>query len=254
MRQSRLRPSALSAAVLLLFLAGCALRPAGEKQERAALAQAGKPWEQPTEPPVLPQAPTLDDYLQRAFLANADLQAQYWQWRAAAEQIPQDSSWPRLAVPFSVMFTKQNMTLWDRTTLGVQNDPMSNIPFPTKLATAGERALEEARAAGERFQAAKFKLQGQVISTFYDIALLAETIRIQQDQVALLTMVAQQTASRVKTAAATQADLLSVQTELDLARNDLANLNARVPGVAAMMVVTAVAGRRESRPLNWGEL
>ena len=247
MRQSRLRLSALCAAALLVFLAGCALRPAGEKQERAALAQAGKPWEQPAEPPALPQAPTLDDYLHRAFLANADLQAQYWQWRAAVEQIPQDSSWPRVAVPFSVMFTKQNMSLWDRTTLGVQNDPMSNIPFPTKLATAGRRALDEARAAGERFRVAKFRLQGQVVSTFYDIALLAETIRIQQDQVALLTMIAQQTASRVETAAAAQADLLNAQTELDLARNDLANLNAREPGLVARF--NALLGRMAQAPV-----
>jgi len=51
--------------------------------------------------------------------------------------------------------------------------PMANIPFPTKLATAGRKALEVARAAGLQFEAAKFLLQGKVLSTYYDLALLA---------------------------------------------------------------------------------
>ena len=247
MRRTYASHLALLAAALLLLLAGCALRPAGEKQERAALAQAGKPWEQPVALPALPQTPTLDDYLQRAFLANADLQAQYWQWRAAIEQVPQDTSFPAVAIPFSFMFSKGSMNLWDRTTLGVQNDPMTNILYPTKLKTAGLRALDEARAAGSRFQQAKFTLQGQVVSTYWDLALLAETIRIQKDNVALLTMIEQLTATRVKASAATQAELLNAQTELDLAQNDLANLNARVPGLVARL--NALLGREAQAPV-----
>jgi cobalt-zinc-cadmium efflux system outer membrane protein len=241
------RLALLGVVLVTLVLTACALRPAGESQERAALAEAGKAWEQPVEVPPLPAQPTLDDYLQHAFLANADLQARYWQWRSAVEQVPRASSWPALAVSFSVMFSKQNMSLWNRTTLGIQNEPSSMIPFPTKLATAGKRALEDARAAGESFRQAKFALQGQVRSTYYDIALLAESIRIQQDDVALLKMISQQTAIRVANGSATQADLLSAQTALDLADNQLSNLKARVPGLTAKF--NALLGRDAQAPV-----
>ena len=112
-----------------------------------------------------PLESTAGDYLQYAFLANADLQARYWEWRSAIERIPQDASFPNIAVPFSVLFGGGSMKLWDRLTVGLANDPMTNIPHPEKLRTAGRRDLEDARAAGERFIEAKFLLQGKVLST-----------------------------------------------------------------------------------------
>ena len=233
----------------LLLLAGCALRPAGEDQERRNAEEAGRAWEkQPLEaPPALPETPTLQDYLQHAFYANADLQRAYWQWRAALEQIPQDSSWPNIAVPFSVMFTKESMNLWDRTTLGLTNDPMSNIPYPGKLSTAGRRALEDARAAGARFEEAKFLLQGKVLSTYYDLALLAESIRIQEQNVDLLRAVARQSSGRLQTGGEGQQDLLRIQTELDLAQNDLENLRSQTPPLIARF--NALLGRAATEPV-----
>jgi outer membrane protein TolC len=233
---------ALPASILLLLaVVGCALRPAGEKGERKALEEAGRSWTEQAEPPQLPERPSLDEYLQFAFLSNADLQSQYWQWAAAIEQVPQDSSWPRLAIPFSVMFTQDSMKLWNRTTLGITNDPTSMIPFPTKLSTAGRRALEDARSAGARFEKAKFLLQGRVLSTWYDLALLAESVRIKEDNVALLRMISEQSATRVETGLSTQTDFLRAQTELDLAENDLSNLNSQVSGLTAKF--NALLGR-----------
>lgn len=214
-----------------LVLSGCALRPAGEEAERARAQEVERSYEQT---PLLPDSPTLDDYLRYAFLANADLRARYWEWRSAIEQIPQDSSFPNVAVPFGFMFSAENMKAWDRTTLGAANDPMSNIPFPTKLSTAGRRALEEARAAGLRFEGVKFVLQGRVLAAYYDLALLAESLRIQEESVALLKEMARQAQARVETGGATQQDLLKAQTELELAQNDLDNLKSQVPSLVAM--------------------
>lgn len=233
--------------VLALLLAGCALRPAGEEEERQRATSAGRHYDEPADVPVLGEKSTLDDYLQVAFLKNADLEARYWEWRSALEQIPQDSSWPGAAVSFSYMFGKGNMKAWDRTTLGVSNDPMSDIPFPTKLATAGRAALENARAAGRRFEEAKFLLQAKVLTTYYDLALVGESIRIQKETVALLKQVVGQAETRVQVGTAPQQDLLKAQTESELAENDLGNLESRVPPLAARM--NALLGRPAREPV-----
>jgi hypothetical protein len=123
--------------IALFALAGCALRPAGEDAERSRAAEAGRPDTDTIVLPLLSENSTPQDYLSFAFLRNANLHTRYWEWRAAIERIPQDSSFPNIALPFSVMFNNQNMTLWNRTTVGLSNTPMAMTPFPTKLTTAG---------------------------------------------------------------------------------------------------------------------
>jgi outer membrane protein TolC len=236
-------------ATVSLLLGGCALRPSGEGEERDRALRAGRPYEEPAEVPALGEKSGPEDYLQVAFLRNADLEARYWEWRAALEQIPQDSSWPNAALSFSYMFSKENMKAWDRTTLGLANDPMTNIPFPTKLATAGRAALENARAAGHRFEEAKFLLQARVFSAYYDLALLGEMIRIQKESVALLRQVVGQAEVRVRVGTANQQDLLKSQTELDLAENDQRNLESRFPGLVARLNSLLGRAAQDSLPL-----
>ena len=246
MGDSGLRLVAIGLALAGL-LAGCTLHPAAERDERRRAEEAGRAWIEPVKLPDLPQSPAPEDYLRYALLGSAQLQAAYWQWRAAIEQIPQDASGPGIAVGFSVMFDGQNMKLWDRTTLSITNDPMSNIPFPSKLSAAGRRALEEARAAGARFQEAKFLLQGRVLWTYYELALLSEALRIKEQEAFLLQMMADQAAVRVKAGAATQSDLLQAQTALDLAGNELQNLRSQVPALVARM--NALLGRPADAPV-----
>ena len=247
MKISRMIAYSGSAATALLLLGGCALRPAGEDAERRRALEAGRPYTETVAAPTLPENPSRDNYLRYAFLSNADLQARYWDWRAAIERVPQDSSWPNVAVPFSVMFSGGGMSLWDRTTLGLSNDPMTDIPFPTKLSTAGRKALEEARAAGLRFEAAKFQLQGKVTAAYDDLALVAESLRIQRENVELLRLMARLAATRTQTGAGGQEELLGAQTALDLAGNDLENLNAQVAPDTAKL--NALLGRAPSDPL-----
>jgi outer membrane protein, heavy metal efflux system len=228
-------------------IAGCAIHPQGEKEERERIESAGASYVRRAEPAPLPEKPGPDDYLRYAFLSNADLEARYWEWKAAIEQVPQDASLPNAAISFDYMFSGGTMKAWDRTTLGISNDPMTNIPFPTKLATAGRRALEAARAAGLRFEGAKFLLQGNVLSTYYDLALLAESIRIQEENVALLRVTVGQAEASVSAGTSSQQDLLKAQTELDLAQNELVNLRSRVPPTVARM--NALLGRPPDAPV-----
>lgn len=229
------------------LFAGCALRPAGEDEERDRASKEGAAYEARPAPPEISGTSGPEDYLAHAFLANAALETRYWEWRGALERIPQDSSFPNVAVSFGYMFSPESMKTWDRTTLGVSNDPMTNIPFPTKLATAGRAALENARAAGERFREAKFLLQKDVLWTYYDLALLGETLRIQTETLSLLRQVVSQAEIRVRTGAASQPDLLRAQTEVDLAENELRTLESRAKSLSARM--NALLGRPADAPV-----
>jgi len=242
-----LRRLSVPLSIALIALAGCAMRPAGEDAERRSAAEAGRPFTDTIVLPILPENPKPEEYLRFAFIRNADLHARYWEWRSAIERIPQDSSFPNVALPFSVMFDNQHMSLWDRTTLGLSNDPMSDIPFPTKLSTAGREALEEARAAGLRFEAAKFLLQDKVLSACDDLALLAESLRIQQENADLLRLMVRLAATRTQTGAGAQEELLKAQTALDLAVNGLENLKSQVAPAAAKL--NALLGRPADAPV-----
>ena len=160
--------------LVVLLIAACVAHPEGERDERARALEAGREFDAHLDPPPLPENPRLEDYLRVAFLANAELRTRYWEWRAALERIPQEGSPPNAALSFAYLFSDENLSAWDRTTLGLTSDPMTNVPFPGKLALAARRALEEARAAGQRFEAAKFGLQARVLSLYYDLALHAE--------------------------------------------------------------------------------
>ena len=162
--------------------------------------------------------------LQRAFLANGELEASYFEWKAALARIPQAAAYPNanLAPSFSYMFSGGNMKAWNRTTVNVGFDPMQNLAFPTKVVQAGKVAFEDARAAGYKFSAAKFELQRKVLSAYLDYALTAEKARIQEENVSLLRLIAESADTRVQ-AGAPQQDLLRAQIQLRLAENELAN-------------------------------
>jgi outer membrane protein TolC len=236
--------AALAAAVAL---AGCAVHPQGESDERDRAEQALKELDEPVEPVELPDRPVLKDYLRAAFHSDPDLRERYWRWRAALERIPQEASPPNPALTFSYLFSDESMSSWDRTTLGITNDPMSNLELPNKLATRGRRALEEARAAGVRFEAAKFALQNEVTTLYLDLALHREQLFAQEETVALLRVQAEEVASKLRAGRAMQEEALRARDELERAQSQLETLHAQIPLLFVRMNV--LIGRPAEAPL-----
>ncbi len=238
--------------IILLLLPGCILVPRGRAQERERLRNQQGQFAQPVEKREIPPLPTpagWEDVLRRAFLANGDLEASYDQWRAAVARIDQAASWPNSngMVTYNYLFSGGNIKSWDRTTLGATFDPSVTLQFPTKTRQAGKVALEEARAAAEHFRRAKFDLQRRVLDMYYELALMEEQLRIQQDNVDLLGQLVQSARSRVE-AGSPQQDLLKVQIEYRLAQNELATMQAQVKGRQA--VLNAVLCRIPEEPLE----
>jgi outer membrane protein TolC len=219
-------------------LTGCTVHPPGEQEERDAALKAGKPFEKRIEArqlsPLLGN-PTPDQLVEYALLSNADLEQHYWEWRGAIEQIPIDGTQPT-SLAISLGTTTHNGSLaFDRTTLTVANDPMTDIAFPGKLSTAARRSLENARAAGMRFRKAQFEIRHRVLTAYDDCALTATLIRLGEQNVQLLQTIAMITEARNQSGSAGQQDVLKADNELDLAKNDLQTMRSQLPSQRAVL-------------------
>lgn len=243
-------PLAITSASLLL-MSGCTVHPPGEQAERNAAARAGQPFSKDVSrriAPPLPDHPTADDLVRYALLTNADLERQYWDWRAAIEQIPQDGTQAtNFAISGSTTISKGDFSR-NRTTLTALNDPMADIVWPQKLSVAARRALQNAHAEGLRFQKAKLDLRSKILSAYYDYVLAAESIRLEQANAQLLQTTVTVVDFRNRVGAAGQQDLLKARNELALSRNNIGNLQSQLPALRAAL--NALLNRNVGLPLG----
>jgi len=169
---------------------GCVLTPEGTREERNRAEKAGQPYESTFQDRVLPDIPdepTWRNILTRALLADGELEAAYFRWKAALERIDVEGAWPNsnASVGFETMFSEGSMKTWDRTRFSLGFDAMEGLAFPTKTAQAANVALSEARAAGEDFRAVKFEVQRRVLFAWADYVQHAREIAIKREEVAL---------------------------------------------------------------------
>ncbi|MBL8765172.1 MAG: TolC family protein [Phycisphaerae bacterium] len=220
-------------------LSGCALTPSGTKEEQARMHEAGKPYEEPfaqRAQPELPASPSWQDVLQRAFLANGDLEASYFEWKAAVQRIEMASAYPNSNVQlgYSYMFSSERMKTFDRQTFSLGFDPSMNLSFPTKVQQKGQVALDEARTTAERFRTAKFDLQRRVLSSWADLQMLEQRRRIQQEQLSLGHLTIDATRARAQ-AGGVQRDLLRAEASLRTLENNVQNTDAELTAMRAML-------------------
>lgn len=225
------RPAArLALAVLVPILAGCVITPEGTDEEKQRLSAAGAPYEPRAEDRVLPDfpaEPTWRDVLQRGFMANGELEAAYFRWKAAIERIDIAGAYPNsdINLGFSYAFSAERMNSFDRTTFTVGFDAMKNLSFPGKTTQAAKVALDEARVAGAAFRVAKFDLQRRALFAWSDYSLLAQTIALKREDLALRRMLAQNAATRAATGERRR-DLLMADLDITTAESELRDMEA----------------------------
>ncbi|MFO0833753.1 MAG: TolC family protein [Phycisphaerales bacterium] len=247
------RQSALLASVLMAgLMSGCALTPEGTKHEQAKLAEAGKPYEPPVEQgslPDLPASPTWRDVLHRAFLANGDLEASYFEWKAAVQRIEMASAYPNsnVQVGYSYMFSSEKMKTFDRQTFAFGFDPSMSLSFPTKVQQRGKVALDEARVASERFRTAKFDLQRRVLGQWAELRMLEAKQAIQREELGLARLYIDAIRARAQ-AGGVQRDLLRAEASLRTQENGLQNTEAELSAMRAML--NGMLARDPSAPLD----
>jgi outer membrane protein, heavy metal efflux system len=240
----------LAMVALVAGVTGCTVHPPGEREERDAALQAGKPFEKQIEvrnAPPLPENPTIDQLVEYALLSNAELEQHYWEWQSAIEQIPQDGTQTTtLNVSAGTSITNGRAS-WGSSTLALSNDPMTDIKWPGKLDAAAKQTLENARAAGRRFIKAKYDLRNKVLSAYYDYALNAEQIRLEQSNQQLLQTTATVTQAQNSAGSSGQQDVLKASNELDMSGNDIANIESQLSSQRA--AINALLNRPTNAPL-----
>jgi cobalt-zinc-cadmium efflux system outer membrane protein len=240
----------LATLVLLAGSASCVVHPPGEREERAAALRAGIPFEKRIEVrdiQPLPDNPTPDQLVEYALLNNGELEQHYWEWRSAIEQIPQDGTQTTTLNVAAGTSVTHGHTSWGSSTLALANDPMTDIKWPGKLDAAARQTLENARATGHRFIKAKYDLRNKVLSAYYDYALNAELIRLEQSNQQLLQTTAMVTEARNGAGTSGQTDVLKARNEVDMSGNDIANMQSQLPSQRAM--INALLSRPAEAPL-----
>ena len=235
---------------LLSILAGCTIHPSGERAERIAAIEAGKPYETAIEqrqPTTLPADPTVDDLANFALLNNGQLEQQFWQWRAAIEQVVRDGTQPTNLVLSAAATASHGSFAWDRTTFTLSNDPMADIVWPSKLSAAAERSLQEATAIGARFRKSRNELRRDVFDAASEVALAQELLRLEQANLQLLGTIADLVESRLRSGASSQRELLVAQTDLETSRNQVQYLESQIE--QKQLALNMAMGRRPADPL-----
>lgn len=239
-RAARIGVAAL-APLSALFVAGCSLAPkeTGAERDRLAAVASEHQFETPAAQrklPEFPESPTWRDALHRAFIANGDLEAAYFEWKASLERVDMASSWPNsnVSLGYEYMFSSERMKTFDRQTISLGFDAMENLQLPVKVRQAGKVALSEAQTTGERFRSAKFGLQRRVLNDWAELALLQRRIELAQEDLALLKASSEAAQSRLE-AGGEQRDAVRALVALRMAENELANLHAERDAMTASL-------------------
>lgn len=230
---------ASGAGLSLIWLSACSLAPREAAVERERANTAGAAYATPFEArdlPPLPEAPGWRDVLQRAFLANGDIEAAYFRWQGAIARIDPAAAWPNsnVMLGYSYMFSGERMKAFDRMTFSAGFDTMENLTLPLKAEQAGRIALDEARAAGERFRDAKFELQRRVLVAWAQYGLISERADIRRQDAELLRYLAKTAEARVRSGGPSS-EVSRALVALRESENELKNLDAERSSMRAML-------------------
>jgi outer membrane protein TolC len=196
--------------------------------------------QQPDEPNALQ---TLSDYLRYASSNNAELKAQFEEWRAALEQIPQAKALPDPEMKYGKYVQQSDMHM----------DQMINVmqtfPWLGKIEARTDAASANAKAARQRLEAAKLKLYWQVKKEFYEFLYLKEAIDIAEQNLELIKHFEEVALTKYITATGTHPDVIRAQIELAKLDEILVSLRElKKPQVAKL---NAILNRPAEAALDW---
>jgi len=190
----------------------------------------------------------LEDYLKSAALNNPGLQAAFEQWKVAVEQIPQAKSLP------DPKFTYGYFIEEIETRVGPQKNRleiMQTFPWFGEIEARTDVAAAVAKAARERYEAAKLKLFFEVKDAFYEYVYLASALAIARENLELIQHFEEVARTKYMAAAGGHPDVIRAQMELAKLEDHLKTLEElRVPIVARL---NAVLHRRSFTMLPWPE-
>jgi len=203
-----------------LVLAGCRGIPtSGEQQARHDLGAVAGQYRPGNSRPALTELTpdsSLSNFLAYALLNSPTVEAAFYDWSATVENITVTRSLPDPQLTFQAYIQDVVTSLMPGFAW--------NFPGPGKLKARARVAAAESQGKYFAFESAVQQTAFNLKRAYYQLGLLDEQLRLKRETLSLLEN--QERAIRAQNAAgaATLADLLRVQSELDRVRTELANL------------------------------
>ena len=196
---------------------------------------------------VAPHAPeTLQEYLLRAALNNAGLQAAFEEWKAALQEVPQAKALPDPRFTYGYFIEEVE------TRVGPQRQRLSitqAFPWFGTIEARTDAVAAVAKAAQKRYEARKRQLFHDVKDAFYEYVYLQRAIAIARDDLDLVRHFEEVARNKYITATARHPDIIRAQVELATLDDKLKALEElRTPIVARL---NAVLNRQSAEVLPW---
>jgi outer membrane protein TolC len=179
---------------------------------------------------------SLETYLRVAAGRNPALRSMFYRWKSALGHADVGGTLPDPVISYRYFI--ENV----ETRVGPQNQGLSlrqDVPWPGMLSAQSDVALEDARIAFRRFQAAMLEVVAQVKGAYYEYYLVGREAALTEENLSLMTFWESVVRTKYKAALAGNPDLLRVQVELGKLEDHLATLNA-AGGPAAARLRAAV--------------
>lgn len=160
-------------------------------------------------------------YLQTAAENNPALKASYNQYLAALQQVPQVGALPDPELAFGYFISPIE------TRVGPQSARFSlsqMFPWFGTLNAREQAETNQAKAKFEAFQSARNRLFYKVKSTWYELYVLHERLKILEENIEILESLETLALQKLETAQGSQPDVLQVQIELEDLRITRSNL------------------------------
>jgi outer membrane protein TolC len=202
-----------------LALAGCrGIQTSGEKQARhdlGSVASQYRPANRPALPELTPDT-SLSNLLAFALLNSPTVEAAFYDWSASVENITVTRSLPDPQLTLQAYITD--------TLTSLMPGLFQSIPGPGKLKARAGVAAAESQGKYFAFESAVLQAAFNLKRAYYQLGLLDEQLRIKREALALLENQEHAVRAQNVTGTAALSESLRVQSELDRARTDLANL------------------------------
>ncbi len=183
--------------------------------------------------PNVPQ--TLPEYLKYAALHNAGLKAAFEEWKAALEEIPQAGALP------DPRFTYGYFLEEIETRVGPQRQRVSltqAFPWFGTIEAREDAAAAGAKAAKQRFEAAKLQLFYQVKDAFHEYLYLRRAIEIARENLELVRHFEEVARAKYIAATAQHPDIIRAQMQLAVLEDKVKELEElQAPIVARLNAV-----------------
>ncbi len=203
----------------LIAWAACSGTPTDSERaartDVAVVSQRYRPGDAKPALPALTTASPLADFLEFAMLHSPRVEAAYYAWTAAVEQIAPARSLPDPRLTFEADITDTVETLMP----GL----MIDLPGPGKLRAAGDVMAAGSRSAYFGFEREVLRTALAVKGAYYRLHFLEETIRVQKETLRLLGEIEQLARQQNAAGRVSLQDVLRAQIARDQIETQLAN-------------------------------